>query len=203
VSSEGALPISVPSLFSLFAAKRTKLTPLFSYPSALFKKECLPKPFAINLFRALSQNPRGGTPSGPYSFDFRLSTVNRISLCLLPISNRIIFFAHPHSLTPIESYSCKNRGGGRGPWQPAGSLSQNRMRRGTSPSSLSAARITCHYSPNAVQPPPRPPKRRNKQLGVYSLPAGGQNNFPPPTFQKNCRRSGARSTFSPTFAGWE
>src|ERR1700726_2864285 len=50
------LPISAPSLFSLFATKRTKLTPLFSYSSALFKKECLPKPFAINPFRTLSQN---------------------------------------------------------------------------------------------------------------------------------------------------
>jgi hypothetical protein len=31
-----------------------------------------------------------------------------------PISNshRIKFFAHPHPLTPIESYSCKNRGEG-------------------------------------------------------------------------------------------
>ena len=57
LSFEGAAPISASSLF---AAKRTKLTPLFSYSSALFKKECLPKPFAINLFRTLLQNTRGG-----------------------------------------------------------------------------------------------------------------------------------------------
>jgi hypothetical protein len=59
-NSRPALPNSAPSLSSLFAAKCTKLTPLFSCPSALFKKECLPKPFAINLFRTLSQNTRGG-----------------------------------------------------------------------------------------------------------------------------------------------
>src|SRR5580704_12358219 len=29
-----------------------------------------------------------------------------------PNSHRIIFFAHPHPLTPIESYSCKKQGGG-------------------------------------------------------------------------------------------
>jgi hypothetical protein len=60
-SFEGALPISAPSLFLLFATKRKKLTPLFSYSSTLFKKECLPRPFAINLFRTLLQNTRGCT----------------------------------------------------------------------------------------------------------------------------------------------
>jgi hypothetical protein len=53
------LPISALSLFSLFAANCTKLTPLFSYSSTLFKKERLPKPFTIKLFRTLSQNTRG------------------------------------------------------------------------------------------------------------------------------------------------
>ena len=73
LSFEGAHPISAPSLFSLFAAKRTKLTPLFSYPSALSKKECLPKLFAINLFRTLSQNTRGCALSFPSPFSFKLS----------------------------------------------------------------------------------------------------------------------------------
>src|ERR1700730_12675554 len=58
-NSRLALPISAPSLFSFFAAKCTKLTPLFSNSSALFKKECLPKPFSIKAFRTLSQNTRG------------------------------------------------------------------------------------------------------------------------------------------------
>ena len=40
-------------------------------------------------------------------FNFRLSTVN-----YLPNSHRIIFFAHPYPLTPIESYSCKKQGEG-------------------------------------------------------------------------------------------
>src|SRR5208282_35789 len=55
-------PISAPSLFSLFVTKRKKLTPLFSCSSALFKKECLPNPFAIKAFRTLLQNTGGGTP---------------------------------------------------------------------------------------------------------------------------------------------
>ena len=59
-NSQPAIPISALSLFSffsLFAAKCTKLTPLFSYLSALFQKECLPKPFAIKLFRTLCKTP--------------------------------------------------------------------------------------------------------------------------------------------------
>jgi hypothetical protein len=70
--SRPALSISAPSLFSLFATKRTKLTPLFSYSSPLFKKECLPKPFAIKLFRTLSQNTWGCTLSFPSPFNFEL-----------------------------------------------------------------------------------------------------------------------------------
>jgi len=40
------------------------------------------------------------------------AALNCISLGPLPNSHRIIFFAHPHPLTPIESYSCKNKGKG-------------------------------------------------------------------------------------------
>jgi len=92
VSFEGALPISAPSLlslFSLFATKRTKLTPLFSYSSPLFKKECLPKPFAINLFRTLSQNTRGGGPPSPLSFHpDRPTLIHLLERCatVLPLS---------------------------------------------------------------------------------------------------------------------
>jgi len=38
--------------------------------------------------------------------------VNRTSLHPFPNSHRIIFFAHPHPLTSIESYSCKKQGRG-------------------------------------------------------------------------------------------
>jgi hypothetical protein len=56
------------ALFSLFCQKCQMLTPLFSYFSALFKKECLPKPFAIRLFPTLLQNTRGWPLSAPLSF---------------------------------------------------------------------------------------------------------------------------------------
>ena len=42
----------------------------------------------------------------------RSRRVNRLSPGLFTNSHRIIFFAHPHPLTPIESYSCKNTRGG-------------------------------------------------------------------------------------------
>jgi hypothetical protein len=45
---------------SLFCAKSEKIKPLFSNSSALFKKECFDKPPAINTFRTLLQNTRGG-----------------------------------------------------------------------------------------------------------------------------------------------
>ena len=38
--------------------------------------------------------------------------VNRTSLRPFPNSHRITSFAHPHPITPIESYSCKKQGGG-------------------------------------------------------------------------------------------
>ena len=54
------------------------------------QKKCLPKPFAIKLFRTLSQNTRGCTLSFPSPFDFKLpalsgvegSTGNRLSVNL-------------------------------------------------------------------------------------------------------------------------
>ena len=48
----------------------------------------------------------------PPAVDCKLSAVS--GRPLFANSHRIIFFAHPHPLTPIESYSCKKRGG-RGP----------------------------------------------------------------------------------------
>jgi hypothetical protein len=54
-----------PSCFtlSLFCRKSAKITPLFSYSSALFKKECFDNSFPINDFRTLLQNTGGGTAS--------------------------------------------------------------------------------------------------------------------------------------------
>ena len=100
------VPIAAGSLFSLFSAKRKKLTPLFSNSSILSKKECLPKPFAIKAFRTLLQNTR--VPPPPFQIFPRSHTS--------PISNshRIIFFAHAHPLTPIESHSYKKQGRGWG-----------------------------------------------------------------------------------------
>jgi hypothetical protein len=59
----------------------------------------------------------------PLSATLTKNTRGRVSLPIVnPIfqlnrrfvsnSHRIIFFAHPHPLTPIESYSCKKQGGG-------------------------------------------------------------------------------------------
>jgi hypothetical protein len=47
---------------SLFCRNSAKISPSFSYSSALFKKECLDKSFPINSFRTLLQNTGGGTP---------------------------------------------------------------------------------------------------------------------------------------------
>jgi hypothetical protein len=48
-----------------------------------------------------------------------LCALNRLSPALFTNSHRIIFFAHPHPLTPIESYSCKNRGVPPAPLRPS------------------------------------------------------------------------------------
>lgn len=61
------LPHVLFSLFSLFSKNDEKLSPSFSNHSALLKKECLPKPFAIRLFPALLQNTPGCTLSAPLS----------------------------------------------------------------------------------------------------------------------------------------
>src|SRR5271168_4120622 len=55
------------ALFSLFCRKRAKINPSFSYPYALFKKECFHNSFPINIFRTLLQNTRGCAPSDSFS----------------------------------------------------------------------------------------------------------------------------------------
>jgi hypothetical protein len=91
------------SLFSLFSKIRQKLNPSFSQSSALFQKECSHNSFLINSFRTFSQN------AGGRSLILQAKLLSHPAFT--PISLRITFFAHPHLLTPIESHSCKNRGG--------------------------------------------------------------------------------------------
>ncbi len=55
-------PLPRPAPASLFCKKPKKLNPLFSNPSALFKKEYFANSFPIKGFRTLLQNT-GGTPS--------------------------------------------------------------------------------------------------------------------------------------------
>jgi hypothetical protein len=56
----GSLSSLTLSLFSFSCAKSEKINPLFSNSSALFKKECFTNCPAINTFRTLLQNTRGG-----------------------------------------------------------------------------------------------------------------------------------------------
>jgi hypothetical protein len=121
--SRPALPTSTPSLFSLFATKRTKLTSLFSYSSALFKKECLPKPFAINLFRTLSQNTRGGRPPFPSPLNFELPALSGVegSTRLFSSLDALDLDA-ASSISPLFATLTKNTGGWGAPFQRAESL---------------------------------------------------------------------------------
>src|SRR5579864_5518243 len=52
-------------------------------------------------------------------------------------------------------------------------------------------------------PAPRPPEPARRKVGVYSQPAGGQNESPPSVFHKKLpRRIGATQPSPLTFAGW-
>jgi hypothetical protein len=79
---------------------------LFSYSYALF---CTAKNGISNrfmLFRTLcTKHPGWGLPSF-------FKSVSLSSDDFTSNSHRIIFFAHPHPLTPLESYSCKKQGEG-------------------------------------------------------------------------------------------
>jgi hypothetical protein len=101
---------------SPYQYQSTQITPpLFSYSYALF---CTIKNAISNRFisfRTLcTKHPGWGTPSrasaknsNPSVFHLKLSTFS----CFPPNSHRITSFAHPHPLTPIESHSCRIRGG--------------------------------------------------------------------------------------------
>jgi len=53
------------------------------------------------------------------------------------------------------------------------------------------------------RPAPRPPEPARRKVGVYSQPAGGQNESPPSVFHKKLpRRIGATQPSPLTFAGW-
>jgi hypothetical protein len=118
LSLEGAIPISALSLFSLFATKSTNLTPLFSCSSPLFKKECLPKPFAIKLFRTLSQNTRGCALSFSSHFNFKVPALFTLSLEGSGVegSTRNLFspidaLDAASSISPLFATLTKNTGG--------------------------------------------------------------------------------------------
>src|SRR5580704_12884175 len=72
------------SRFTLFTLSQNnaKLTPLFSYSSAFFEKECFSNPFPINHFRTLLQNT-GGVPqkSNPSSPQFPRFAPNSFTIC--------------------------------------------------------------------------------------------------------------------------
>jgi hypothetical protein len=135
----------------------------------------LPKPFAIKRFRTLSQNTRGG---------------GLLLRSVLPGFSHASFRdaqQRPQTLSPhgLTSRFSGYPGGGpearKRPQAPFSPPSTFNFRPSTSSIHHS---LPTHDSPSFGQPTPRPRKRRDTQLGVYSLPAGGQNNFPPPAFQK-------------------
>jgi hypothetical protein len=75
VSALSSLPFTL-------SQNNAKLTPLFSYSSALFEKECFSNPFPVNHFRTLLQNT-GGVPqkSNPSSPRFRRFAPNPFTIC--------------------------------------------------------------------------------------------------------------------------
>ena len=85
------------------------LSPVFSHASALFcsSKNPISRPF--NQFPTLSPKHPGWVYA-PVRSSAPLSTL--IPAPHPPKPFRMIFFADPHHLTPIESYSCKKQGGG-------------------------------------------------------------------------------------------
>src|SRR5579872_4160396 len=67
-----------------------------------------------------------------------------------------------------------------------------------------ARRSKSPVSPRILRrPAPSPPKPTRRKVGVYSQPAGGQNESPPSVFHKKLpRRIGATQPSPLTFAGW-
>jgi len=100
-----------PSLFPLFCKKSAKLSPYFSCPYTLFKKEYFANPFPFNSFRTLLQNT-GGVQLRPRNRSLLLSifAVRNPSIASIPF--RIISFADHSTLTPIESHLYRKCRGG-------------------------------------------------------------------------------------------
>jgi len=102
-----ALSTSV-SLFSLFGNKSAKLSPYFSYVSALFKKDHSINHFISNSFRTLLQNT-GGMPLQPRICFFIFSTLATGYPSLTAKSSRIRTYEKcTHNLFRISTY--KNLG---------------------------------------------------------------------------------------------
>ncbi len=123
--------ISAPSLFSLFATKRKKLTPLFSYSSALFCiiKNTISIPF--NLFRTLcTKHPGWGASCSSLVRRDRPTLIHLLERCstILPlsagcqlsaVSSPVSAFSSPNvdaldaasSISPLFATLTKNTGG--------------------------------------------------------------------------------------------
>lgn len=93
-----------PLLFSLFGRKCAKLSPYFSYSSALSKTEHSYNSFIFKMLHHLSQGTGGAIP------------LSKTPPRRLPVSAsnslRMIFLACPCHLTLIESHSYKKQGEG-------------------------------------------------------------------------------------------
>ena len=90
------------------------LSPIVSYCSTLFQRNTQE---GVSPSQASANNPS----RDPSDFNFKRLAPFTLSLegsvvegstfnCFSPNSHRIIFFTHPHPLSPIESYSCRNKG---------------------------------------------------------------------------------------------
>jgi len=91
----------VPSLFSLFAQKCVFASSLFPGTYSLFQKEDPGKSQqSKRLIHSFVKHP-GASP---------FASERPLQQATIPF--RITFFADPHHLTPIESHSYKNAGGG-------------------------------------------------------------------------------------------
>ena len=103
---------------------------------------------------------------------------------------RITFFAHPHPLTPMESYSCKNRGEG-GILRPNYFFPRFPQPCNTQPRAMPLnPRIFIRLRRISARTPPGvalPPSQSFQQLANSFLPAGGSAPSTTPRFTGSIR----------------
>jgi hypothetical protein len=120
LSAEPLEALSIPhrssrTFLPLSSKKSQNLTPLFSHPSALFKKEGFANSFRINSFRTLSQNTGGGTLPDLFSFLPLLTIHNSLLTNSLRICTSKKYASNPcrirsfktHDLKPFRMCSCE------------------------------------------------------------------------------------------------